>query len=106
MSERTFAATTGSLNAGTVSVSVLTYWLLLPTSLPVPPVLAQVRPLSSGSGSVGGRAPHITLSYGLARLFPHWLTAEQRIGNCAGGAPLPQLVLTSPKFVSWKDTVP
>ena len=58
---RTFAALTGSGNAGTVTCSVPRYCELLVTSFWAPPVLVHVAPASSGAASSGARVPQIRL---------------------------------------------
>src|SRR5215212_4950983 len=60
-SERTFAASTGSGNAGTVTRSVPRYVDVLETSLLAPPVAVHAVPRSSGSDSSGVREPHARL---------------------------------------------
>ncbi len=106
MSDRTFAATTGSGNAGTVICSRPWYCETLVTSPSAPPRLVHVSFESSGAARTGARPPQIN-SYSVpARLFPQRATCGQRIGNADGGGVLCQSVLTIPDEVSWNAIRP
>src|SRR5207247_800085 len=106
ISERTFAATTGCGNAGTVIFSVPTYDDELDTSPDAPPVESHSIPSTSGSCSVGLRLPQIKRWYVAAIVLLQLRACAQRIGNSGGGALLDQPVLKRPMFVCWNDISP
>src|SRR4249919_1405855 len=106
MSVRTFAATTGSGNAGTVICSRPWYCDTLVTSPSAPPRLAQVSFASNGAARTGARPPQMSSYRVPARLFPHLATCGQRMGKTDGGGVLCQSVLTIPEDVSWNAISP